>query len=576
MSGAQREAGQSYYVAISLHNAAQTMLAAGRYDEARRLGRDSLAAFEEIPHADVEKFSTYAVLAVAAFETGDAAAGEMHIRSALSSGLERGDVHSECAQTLAVIGDFGRASQLLLSASDLEASGRSDLGGKFLHTFTQTLMAFAGNSDDALTLLLDSPESMPLDTGFVLERQMLIAEANILAGDSVRARELAQEALNAARMKGANRLAARLGVVLALAKGDVDEIRNSVSLAASHGELALLTVADAIGASLFLTPDVPSEIRESIAKWPRRWLPILRRQLNDGGTPNAAVAARLIDEFGEASDLIRLKAFAKTYRKVTRPIPALGARLTRRVAASLDVLDLGRTSIRVGERVVEIGAIRRKSAALLMFLVTRPGFTANREQTLEELWPETDPVSAANNLNQALYFLRREIDPWYEDDLSVEYVGFQGDLVWLDATLTKVASVEFAANARKLTGHALDPVQALAVVSAYSGQFSPEFEYEEWAISWRTRVHAMFLELANATAKVATQGGHLELARDVALLGLDRDPQASDIEQKLVWLYWHMGSQSAAVAHYEHLRSPDEGDGFEVVTLSELVRGELP
>ena len=83
------------------------------------------------------------------------------------------------------------------------------------------------------------------------------------------------------------------------------------------------------------------------------------------------------------------------------------------------------------------------------------------------------------------------------------------------------------------------------------------------------------MELANATVKMATRTGQLELARDVALLGLERDPRASDIEQKLVWLYWQMGSQSAAVAQYEHLASSDDGDGFEVVALSELVRKEL-
>ena len=76
--------------------------------------------------------------------------------------------------------------------------------------------------------------------------------------------------------------------------------------------------------------------------------------------------------------------------------------------------------------------MRRKPASLLMYLVTRPGHTATREQVLDELWPDNDPGSASNSLNQTLYFLRREIDPWYEDDVSIEYVFFEGDLLWLD------------------------------------------------------------------------------------------------------------------------------------------------
>ena len=576
MGHRQRQSGQMYYRAISLHNAAQTMLAAGRYDETRRLAVDALAAFDDIPHADVEKYSTHAVLAVTAFELGDAALGEKETREALSSGLERGDVHTECAQTLAILGDSERAMQLLMTATELESVGRSDLSGRLLHTFAQALVEMPNAPVEARLWLLETPDSMPLDTGYQLERQMLIALSYLLSRDLGSARDVAVDAIVTAKARGARRMLSRLEVLLAIADSNPDAIRRAITNAATTGELALLTVADAIAAALWQIPEVPVEVRNSIARRPRRWLPALRRQLDTGGTPNAAVAARLLDEYGESSDLTRLKAFAKAYRKLSRSIPSLGTKLARRVAPTLEVSDLGRTTFAVGDRVVELGTIRRKAAALLLFLVTRPGFAANREQTWDALWPETDPDSASNNLNQSLYFLRRDIDPWYEDELSIEYVGFQGDLVWLDPNLTRVLSVEFATRARAAIALPLDSTQVMAVISQYSGQFSPEFEYEEWAISWRTRVHALFLELTNASIKSAVRTGALETARDVALLGLDRDPGASDIERKLVWILWRMGSQSAAAAHFDHLVHTDERDGIEATTLEEAVGGELP
>ena len=391
MSRSQHRSGQTYYAAISLHNAAQTMIAAGRYDQSIRLGEDALAAFDEIPHADVEKFSTHAVLAIAAFELGDSSNGEMHIRTALSSGLERGDVHTECAHTLALLGDCDRASHLLLSASELEFAGRSDLAGRLLHVFAQALMAMAVHPEEARRSLSGTPDSMPLDTGYVLDRQMLIALTYVLSGEMSAARELLEDSLDVARARGAWRVSSRLKVLHAIASADADELRASITAAAASGELALLTIADAVSASLWLAPEVPLEVRQSIAHWPRRWLPGIRRQLDDGGTRNAAIAARLLDEFGEAHDLTRLRAFAKAYRKVARSSPSLGTQLARRVAPPLELSDLGRTSFVVGDRTVDIAAIRRKPAALLMFLVTRPGFAANREQTLDELWPESDP-----------------------------------------------------------------------------------------------------------------------------------------------------------------------------------------
>ena len=576
MSHAQRASGQTYYFAISLHNAAQTMVAAGRYDEAVRLGHDALSAFEGIPHADVEKYSTHAVLAIAAFEMGDPVLGEMHIRNALSSGAERGDVHTECAHTLVVLGDNDRASQLLFSATELETVGRSDIAGRLLHTFAQALMAMPDSPVDSQLWLRATPDSMPLDTGYVLDRQMLLVLSLVLSEEIVQALELAGEALTSARARGARRVTSRLEILEAIARGDADAMRRSLSAGAASGELALLTVADAIAAALWLVPEVPTEVRQSIANWPRRWLPALRRQLNKGGTPNAAAAAKMLDEFGESSDLVRLKAFGKTYRRLTRTAPTLGTKLARRAAPILEISDLGRASFAIGERVVQLGAVRRKPSALLMFLVTRPGFAVNREQTLEELWPETDPESATNNLNQSLFFLRREIDPWYEDELSVEYVGFQGDLVWLDPHLTRVASAEFAAHARTAIAQSTDAVKVMTILSAYTGQFSPEFEYEEWAISWRMRVHALFLELASSSIKRAARSRDFGAARDLALLVLERDPGAIDIERKLVWIYWHSGSESAATAQHEHLARADARDGLEITSLAEIVQGELP
>ena len=41
---------------------------------------------------------------------------------------------------------------------------------------------------------------------------------------------------------------------------------------------------------------------------------------------------------------------------------------------------------------------------------------------------------------------------------------------------------------------------ARASSERYAGRFAPEFEYEEWAIGWRDRLHALYLHLVHATA----------------------------------------------------------------------------
>ena len=74
--------------------------------------------------------------------------------------------------------------------------------------------------------------------------------------------------------------------------------------------------------------------------------------------------------------------------------------------------------IRVAERQIPGSAIRRKVLALLCFLLTKPDLASTRDQVLDALWPDLDPLDAVNSLNQTVYFLRRILEEDYVDDLS--------------------------------------------------------------------------------------------------------------------------------------------------------------
>jgi DNA-binding SARP family transcriptional activator len=438
------------------------------------------------------------------------------------------------------------------------------------------LAAVPSDPYEAVSLLQDVTAAMPLDTGYDLDRETLLALSYLMAGDLVSAAEIGESARKFAELKGSRRTSVRLEIVLAMADSDSARLIDAIDRAATVGELALLTMADAVGRYLWLVPNVPPQLLNSIRMWPRRWLPILRRALDEGGTANAATAAALLDEYGELVDVPRLRAFAKTYRRQLRRCGSVGRALARRVAPTLEIRDLGRTHIVVGDRQVPVGRMRRKSAALLLYLASRPGHTATREQVLEELWPESDPDAATNNLNQSLYFLRREIEPWYEDEVSVEYVCLQGDIVWLEPSLTNVASTDFVRAVRSALSGAGSEEGAYELISSYAGQFTPEFEYDEWAMAWRARVHALFLQYATETVLRLVRGGQLQAARDVALTALDQDPTASEIERRLIWIYWTLGSQSAAMTQFEHLVAQERADGLDPSDLGDLTGPSPP
>jgi DNA-binding SARP family transcriptional activator len=575
MSERQVASGHLYHAAVACHNAAVSLTIAGHFQDAIAVANRALDFFEQVPGMEFEGYSTHATIGLCLYELGDESNGEAHLRTALSSASAHGDVHADCAYLFAKIGESSRATQLLMSASELQRDGLGDLPSSMTTTYARALMSVSGQPADSIAQLDALPKELPLDIGISLERQVLTALARYLDGDLDGAAQEATDTFDVATRTGARPTAARLSILLAIVRQDGEQLRSAIADASASGELAILCVADAIGRCLSLLPDPPAPLRESISKWRARWLPVLRRQL-DGRSPNAFAAAALLDQYGELRDVGLLRAFAKTYGRSSKSSWALGRQLARRLSPLANVRDLGRTQVVLNGRAVDLGQVRRKPAALLMYLITRPGFTATREQAIEELWPDSEPSSAANSLNQSLYFIRREFDPWYEDDLSVDYIAFQGEVIWLDTSLVRVQSVEFVADARAAMRSRLKASEALAIMDAYTGQFSPEFEYEEWAMSWRARVHATYLQFASSAIEQLTGDADLETARDVALAALDRDGASEDIERKLIWLYWQLNARSAARTLHQHLATQERADGLQPTPLEDLVTGQLP
>src|SRR5436305_598150 len=69
----------------------------------------------------------------------------------------------------------------------------------------------------------------------------------------------------------------------------------------------------------------------------------------------------------------------------------------------------------------------RKAKELVKLLALADGRRLHREQAMDALWPDRDPSSAANNLNQAVHAARRA--------LGAEAIELQDGLLRLEAEL---------------------------------------------------------------------------------------------------------------------------------------------
>jgi ATP/maltotriose-dependent transcriptional regulator MalT/DNA-binding SARP family transcriptional activator len=259
-------------------------------------------------------------------------------------------------------------------------------------------------------------------------------------------------------------------------------------------------------------------------------------------------AAELLEIVGGPEDVGRLVSLRK--RRALH-LPDAGRALRRRLAPRVFVEDLGRVEVHVGDRVVVGTDIRKKVLSLLCFLLTRHQFTAARDQVLDALWPEMDPVAATNSLNQSAYFLRRVLEPEYEDDTSAGYLRSRADLIWLDQELVHCRSTDCL----KLLGAIRrDPSPELVgrLAETYTGRFAVEFIYDDWASTFRDTLHASFLDRVERAVTGDTNAGAFDRALRVAQLALQADPDAEQLELCLLRLYRRTGANAAAAEQYAH------------------------
>jgi len=225
---------------------------------------------------------------------------------------------------------------------------------------------------------------------------------------------------------------------------------------------------------------------------PIRWRPALRGAIENAEPAQKLAAGRLLDQIGEAEDVLSLRALARSLRGPYAD-PLLGRGLAKRLALPVLIDDLGSIQIHVGSRTIHGADVRRKPLALLCFLLSRPDWRAARDQVVDALWPDHEPHDAVNSLNQTLYFLRRLIDPAYDEDLSPAYVLNSGEVVWLDADLIESRSRRARALIQELA-RSLDLDRVDQLLGEYRGQFALDFAYEEWALSYRDSLHASLVK----------------------------------------------------------------------------------
>ncbi len=431
--------------------------------------------------------------------------------------------------------------------------GAPDLNKNDLRALTlqfARLLSRQGRHEEALLRVGDGELNADGTAVGQTTAQMVTSAYVHVAAGTADGRGLVEEARRAARDQGANGWR-RVAELLRGYAGSPSELSSVVASLGAASPWHVTFVADLIGRRLDDLDETATNVATNVAALhPGRWRFVLREIVGGANSGEGLNAARLLESIGDRSDIRVLRTYARRQRRLPGS-SSLGRRLARRLADKVFVEDQNRVTINVGERQVFGSSIRRKVLALLCFLLTKPDMASTRDQVLEALWPDLDPLDAVNSLNQTVYFLRRVLEEEYVDDLSPGYLHHDSDLIWLDRDLVTSRSNECRRIIKSLPA-APSPDQVGALAREYAGRFALDFEYEEWAAPYRDWLHASFLDVVERAVTGDLETGHFARGINLARRVLDIDPTAEQVEVSLLRLYRASGAHAAAAEQYGH------------------------
>jgi DNA-binding SARP family transcriptional activator len=541
---ASRES-ERHYRGVAELDLASIYKAMGRAEDALRAGEEAISALDA-GSGKMELVSARLVRSWALAHLGRLSEARDESAIARSTGLRTLEASIESAEVEINYGDPELARRLLGTVDDHDETD-ADLEEQRRMALIQ--LAVIDGAIDLATSYIRGLRFGQVGSAAALESKRMFLTAQVaVVTDSAAGLELLARAERHATAQSADYWVLSARLLRASAGGALDWDRGVAGVAvvdraflSIYAEAVVTRLADLSDAAL-------ATVSEEVTGRPERWRPALRRAV-DSGLENRRHAATLLEAIGTEADIHRLRDASRALRGSSGS--PLGRRLIRRLAPRAWIEDLGRVEIRLGEEVIDGSRIRRKVLALLCLLLTRPRFSASREEVLERLWPDLDPETALNSLNQTVYFLRRVFEPAYKEDVSPGYVAQDTETVWLDSELLNSRSNTCQMLIRSL-GAMPTPDEVLDLARQYRGRFALDFAYDEWASVFRDGLHASYLRVVETSLRAEISTGNYTRGILLAERALETDPESDDLQASLVRLYRIAGVHAAAAERYSH------------------------
>ena len=210
-----------------------------------------------------------------------------------------------------------------------------------------------------------------------------------------------------------------------------------------------------------------------------------------------------------------------------------------------------------GSELIPITAWRRQKARqLFQFLVTYPDQLIEREQIIDQLWPELDPESGMRDFKTAYTLMCKLLEPSRERQTPSTFILRDGSRyglhphadIWLDTAVF---------TQRVERGNLLWRTRPQEAVTCYhealvlcEGSYLQAFPYETWASEARERYLIQYLHTAERLARLHLDLGQWTEAITVCEKILAQDGCWENAYRLLMQAYQALGNRSLAVRTY--------------------------
>jgi DNA-binding SARP family transcriptional activator len=270
---------------------------------------------------------------------------------------------------------------------------------------------------------------------------------------------------------------------------------------------------------------------------------------------------------------------------VDAPLPAEPAsRVAAGAAPLLAIHCLGPLRIYRDDR--ELGPCpNRRAKSVLKFLVVNRGRAIPKDILMELFWPDAEPGAARNNLNVAVYGLRRYLRT---GEAGVSHVLFQDNCyrlnpdlhVWVDLEEFK-RLVDSATTLEREgdTAAAMRDLQAAAAL--YHGGLFDDDPYEDWMLPLRRDLQDTFLAALERLRDHQLAAGDYGACIAVSRRMLAVEPYRENVHRELMRCHARQDHRSLALRQFldcrETLRRALDADpSQETVRLFERIRDHEP